>query len=240
MNMIAKTHVDSFCSTCPTRAHCIARGLSEADLAVLRNCMRPGRTLAGGKHLFLSGDPATHQYHVRSGTLMSYHNNQGGDEFVTGFYLAGDVVPNFVVDGTHRHSVVALEHASVCAIRQSPDAGTLNGLPGSVWSVLTRYAHDASTRALSHQLNLKIASAEARFAGFCVEMMRRLKSLHRDPTDIPTPMRRTDIASYLGLTLESLSRVMSRLSRRGIICADRQYVKVLDEKTLTSLAPHLS
>ena len=203
----------------------------------LSRIMNFGRRLKSGEHAFVAGDKAQQQYHVRSGMLKSYFINGQGDEYVTGFYLPGEVVPNYIKEGRHAHSVVALEEASVCVVHNTPAHQRDNA---RVWQAISARSHGMTSQGLTHQINMKVTSAEGRFAGFCVDLMQRLRQLHRDPCHLPTPMTRTDIASYLGLTLESLSRVISKMKKNGVISADRQHINVLTPETLKTLALHLN
>ena len=91
-----------------------------------------------------------------------------------------------------------------------------------------------------HQINLKQSAVQARFAGFCVMLGARLQRLGRSPHYLPTPMSRTDIASYLGMTLESLSRVISKLHAARVIRASRDHIEVLQPETLETLGLHVS
>ena len=186
----------------------------------------------------VAGEAMQHQYHVRSGMLKSSFINSQGDECVTGFYLPGEAVPVFATGGQQTHSVIALEETSVCAVHLSrhltPDAKQV-----PIWQALFQHTQATTSQALGHQLNIRHPSAAARFAGFCVDLMQRLAVLQREQHHLPTPMTRTDIASYLGLTLESLSRVMSRMKRKQIIEASRSHINILQPERLQSLAAHL-
>ncbi len=224
-----------FCDQCHTRHYCIASRLQKDDVKRLAEVMDFGHRVGRHEYLFAMGDSISHQFHVRSGMFKSYTINTEGDESVTGFYLPGDVVPNFQTDGCSLHTVAALEESSVCYVPVQAEGGV-----SSVWQALAFQAYEATSSTLTHQLNVKATSAQARFAGFCIQMMQRLAKLDRDPTHIPTPMSRTDIASYLGLTLESLSRVFARMKRSGVIAADRQHIKITDPATLSTLALHIS
>lgn len=226
---------EHFCRHCHTRNHCVAAGLTPDELIDLAKVMNFGQRLAANEHLYAAGDVVNTQYHVRSGMLKSYFINRQGEESVTGFYLPGDVVPNFGAGGRSLQNVIALDASSVCTTSN-------NGAQASekVWQAIGSRAHGVAHDAFMHQLTLKAHSAQARFAGFCVQMSQRLGRLGRDPNYISTPMSRTDIASYLGLTLESLSRVVSRMKQSGVIAADRAHIGILKPETLTALAPHLS
>ncbi|CAE7148814.1 fnr [Symbiodinium necroappetens] len=89
---------------------------------------------------------------------------------------------------------------------------------------------------IMHQVNLRQTSAEKRFAGYCMQYGIRRAELGLDETVLPMPMSRTDLASYLGMKLESLSRVISRLQSRGLIAARRHQV-TFEEKSGWAFKP---
>ena len=241
MNMTTFSAVSApagFCQRCPTRNHCVAAELEPAELNQLSRIMNLGRTLPKGAHAFVTGEPVQNEYHVRSGVLKTYFTNSEGVECITGFYLPGEVVPSFNRNGYHTHSALALTDATVCIEHTqaghpiTPELERLRFLIGN-------RGQQTTSRVLHQQINLHATSAQARFAGFCTDMMDRLQSLKRTPSYIPTPMSRTDIASFLGITLESLSRVISTLKRSGVITADRQGIDILQPEAVRSMAAHL-
>jgi len=223
------------CRVCPTRQVCLASESNAEQISHLPEFFHCVEAVAPGGHLYHAGDLAGAQYHVRSGMLKTYVINAEGDEYVTGFYLPGEVLGHVHVNGCHAESAVALDTASVCEL--SSDA--VDGLAqmGLASALFNHLAANASIEA-RHQINLKQTSSQARFAGYCFNMGERLKRLGRSALHIPTPMSRTDLASYLGMTLESLSRVISKLHSAGVISASRDHIEVLQEETLYTLGLH--
>ncbi len=189
--------------------------------------------LKPGAHLFRAGDPADVLYHVRSGTLKTYALNDQGDERVTGFYLPGDMLGNSLGQGRRREGAVALETATVCRLRTSDllRLQEICGLP----ALLTKLA-EREALLTEHQLNLAGTAALPRFVGFCLQYSRRLAQLGRCPKRLAMPMSRTEIASYLGMTLESLSRVCARLRKAQLIRLQPNEVVLLDRGELQQLA----
>ena len=241
MNMTTVASVAApvgFCQRCPTRNYCAAADLQPVELELLPQIMHLGRSLPKGAHAFRAGDPVDGEYHVRSGTLKTYFTSHSGVECVTGFYLPGEILPGFKHGGYHTHSAAALDNASICMERPNADRHERAEIQ-RLLGLIRRHHYHVSSVALKQQINLHATTARARFAGFCVDMMERLHKLERNPTFISTPMSRTDIANFLGLTLESLSRAISALKREGVITADRQAIEIVQPQTLRKMAPHL-
>lgn len=194
------------------------------------------RQLKAGEYLFRSNEPAHKQCSVRSGTFKTYATNHLGDEYVTGFYLTGEAIPSGIQCGKHTHSAIALNESSACSIDlELPGLSSTHA--AKVWPHLHQQLSDMATHAITHQAILKSHSAEQRFAGFCTDLMQRLSKLGRSPEYLDTPMTRSDIASYLGLTLESLSRVVTKLRKAGVIEADRHHIQIHNPSYLTAQAP---
>jgi len=224
------------CRQCPTRRVCIAAAANEDQLNRLPQHLRCIETVPSGHHLFYAGDSANAQYHVRSGMVKTYTINAQGDEYVTGFYLPGDIVGVVHSDNCHAESALALETASVCELND--EALVQLAEIGLTTALVKRLAVSANT-AMRQQINLQHTSAQGRFAGFCMMFSARLSRLGRCPTHLPTPMSRTDIANYLGMTLESLSRVISKLQATKVVRAKRDHIEILKPETLKTLGLHV-
>ncbi len=225
------------CQHCPTRTFCVARFIDEEKLSELPTLFHVGCAYHAGGYLFTAGESVGDQFHIRSGMIKTYFINSEGSEFVTGFYLPGEVVQQAGLEGVHLQSAVALDTSTVCRLNIRHLKKTASK---EVAMALCEHAESLEVQTLSHQLNLKSGSAASRFAGFCTQMADRLHKQRRAAHHIPTPMTRTDIASYLGLTLESLSRVMSKLKTTGIIHAEKTFIEIKKPETLAMLATHLS
>ncbi|MFX3657746.1 MAG: Crp/Fnr family transcriptional regulator [bacterium] len=224
----------SHCLHCPTRQHCLADGLDDDGLQRLSACVRPSPPLRKGDRLFAPEDRGDDCYVVRSGCFKTVRVSADGDETVTGFHLPGDLVGvSRLAGGGRSETAVALETSTACRVL----AGELQGL----WQVgagrsLLRLAGRQSELAADHQHTLSQGAADARVAGFLVTLAQRMRRLRRGDNPLPLPMSRTDLARYLGMTLECLSRVLARLSRAGILDATRRQVTVHDGDALRALA----
>lgn len=225
------------CRECRTRTVCLAARADDRQLAALPDIFRCEEPLSAGAHLYHANDAAEAQYHVRSGMFKTYMINAEGDEYVTGFYLPGEIIGHVHNNGCHAESAVALETASVCAL----DAAGLQACAelGLAAPLFDQLAANAGIEA-QQQINLKQTAAQSRFAGFCLMLGGRLARLGRSSTHLPTPMSRTDLASYLGMTLESLSRVISKLHAGRVISASRTSIEVLQPETLKTLGLHVN
>jgi CRP/FNR family transcriptional regulator, anaerobic regulatory protein len=224
------------CELCPTQKACLAQRVTPSQQQCLADTLRVVSPLHAGVYLYRAGTQVQGQYHIRSGMVKTFVTTAAGEECVTGFYIAGETLNSGRGSGVHSESAVALETTSLCRL----DAQAIEhlGRQGLSVAMLEKQAEQASYEVM-HQVNLRQTSAEKRFAGYCMQYGLRRAQLGLDEAVLPTPMSRTDLASYLGMKLESLSRVISRLQSRGLIAARRDQITVLQAAELAELADHL-
>lgn len=168
---------------------------------------------------------------VRRGSFKSIAVAPDGREQVLAFVMAGDMLG---LDGfghsRYASTAIALEDSEVLVL----DYGT----PGS--SSGGPALHHAMARVLSRELlrdyKLKVLlasmNAEQKLASFLLNMSRRLQDRGGCPGDLPLRMTRTDIASYLGLSLETVCRTLTALQKRGVLQVDGRHVRLLDRRAL--------
>ena len=223
------------CRECPTRGYCLTNEVLETQLPIVESVFLMSAPLTRGDHLYHAGELADSHFHMRSGVAKTYSINSAGDEFVTGFYLPGEMVGCAQQDGLHTDSAIALETTTVCQLRDE-DIGKLTRL--GIEANLFKRLSEREYRAAQRQFNLVQDSAEARVAGFFMDLSDRLARLDRYPAVIPLSMSRTDIANYIGLTLATLSRVFAKMTKAGVISASRHEVHILQPADLEVIGLH--
>jgi CRP/FNR family transcriptional regulator len=197
--------------------------------------LAPSPPIAQHKHVYRAGDTADHHYHVRSGMFKTYAMNTAGDEYVTGFYFPGDLIGCSHTDGVYADSAVTLETGTVCALYAQNLSELCDiGLGPAFLELLA----DREAQTARHQFNLTQTRADVRLAGWLVQVSERISRLGWCPNRIPLPMSRTDLASYLGMTLECLSRVFARFNKDGLIRATRKHVDLLKPETIATFGYH--
>ncbi len=227
--------VESGCEWCPTRRVCLAADLATSEIVSLRGVLARSPPIAQYKHVYRAGDTADRHYHIRSGMFKTYAMNAAGDEYVTGFYFPGDLIGCAHTDGVYADSAITLETGTVCALR-AHDLRELCDI--GLGPTLLKLLADREVQAARHQLNLTQPRADARLAGWLVQVSGRISRLGWCPNRIPIAMSRTDLANYLGMTLESLSRVFTRFNKAGLIRATRKHVDLLKPETIATVGYH--
>lgn len=185
-------------------AHAHATPAAAADIDEVR-LIGATRTFGPGEPIYDEGDAADCVYKVVSGAVRCLRLLADGRRQITEFYLPGDV---FGVElGTTRHSATeALGETVLLVARRS----TLTDDQGErLWRLSLRDLH----RAQEHVLTLGRRSASERIARLLVELSERLDARR----ELELPMSRLDMADYLGLTIETVSRTLTQLQAEGMI-----------------------
>lgn len=224
------------CSVCPLKDQCLPAGMSQADAQRLDGLKFARRKVREGEVLYTSGQEFTFVYAVRTGTIKSVLLTNDGREQVSGFAFSGDVLGlDGVATGSHASTAIALEDTEVCAIPYSQLAHLASGHPAMYLS-LTRLLGGEIVR--DHQLALLLGSltAEERVCAFLTNVSDRMKARGYSASEFHLRMSRADIGSFLGLTIETVSRAFSSLKRQKLIEVDKKHVRILDIGALRSLS----
>ena len=224
------------CGDCRMNALCLPIALESHEIDRLDRIVERGRPLQKGEYVYHAGDPFRSVYAVRSGAIKGYAVDDDGTEQVTGFYLPGEI---FGIDAighaVHRNSAVALETSAICEIpfaRLEELSSQIPSLQRHFFALMSReISNDQQLIAL-----LSKNSAEERVATLLVSLSARHARRKLSATRFRLPMSRADIGNYLGLTVETVSRVFSRLQRQGILAVDKREVEILDSDRLKALA----
>lgn len=184
--------------------------------------------------LFENGDTQGQLFLVRAGYLRSSVQEAGGAEQVVGFHLPGDAL-GFGTEVFRGTRAIALERCSVCAIRLGPlldIAGRVEGLQAQLYALVER----AMSTSEQHVLMMGRRGARERVALFLHTWSRRLRAAGFRSTELDLPMRREDIASYIGLATETASRAISRLHHTGVVAVHNRHVTIRDGERLAAIA----
>lgn len=175
--------------------------------------------------LFLEGDEASYVLEVVEGVICAYRLLPDGHRHVVSFYFPGDLI-GYCCLASHTFSAQALTSVRVRRIPRHSIDRMVDVKPDLARKLLTIAATEL-TATRNHLLCLASKSAEAKMASFLLALSRRNASAGEDPARIHLPMTRVDIGDYLGLTIETVSRTLSKLKRAGIISLPRTCLVVI-------------
>jgi CRP/FNR family transcriptional regulator len=207
----------------------VARDVSISSALAVSSPLQAGsvQSAAAREDIFLDGDEATHVYEVLDGIVCAYRILPDGERHIISFYHPGDVLGYCCID-THAYSAQALTPVRVRRIPRSLLERAMAQRPELAQRVLRLAALElAATR--DHLVCLAAKSAEAKTAAFLLALSRRNAAVGVDPDEIRLPMTRLDIADYLGLTIETVSRMLNKFKRKGLIDLPRATLVVVKE-----------
>ncbi|MGV7207549.1 helix-turn-helix domain-containing protein [Oxalobacteraceae bacterium A2-2] len=226
------------CGGCALRALCLAAGLDAGELARLEHLIRRRRVVRD-QQLFRMGEPGQSLYVVRFGHFKTTQADRRGASHVTGFQMAGDVLGmDAVGNGVHASAAMALEDAEVCEIPYA----RLNTLLPEAPRLLERFHHLLGRELLRVQAAMMFLGnmrADQRLASFLLDLGGRYAQRGFSPRSFQLRMSREDMASYLGLTIECVSRQLASLRQHGWIALERRAVELSDRAALVALTAGL-
>lgn len=226
------------CSNCCLKGVCLPCTLAHDELEAFDALATAKRRVARGAALYRGGDGFEALYAVRSGAFKSLGVSRNGEEKVTGLHLPGELMGLEAIDaGTHRYHGIALEDSEVCVIPYAKLTTLALRLPELQARLLRTLSSDISR---DHGLMLLLGgmTAEQRIAAFLLSLSRRHEKLGYSPHRFNLRMTREDIGSYLGLTLETVSRLMSRFQRDGLIDAHQRDIELKNTEALSEIVGH--
>ena len=180
------------------------------DLIGTMDMMGAPMSFSGNSEIYGENEPADYLYKVISGTVRTYRILSDGRRQIGAFYLPGDIF-GLEVGAEHHFSAEAITDAKVLVIKRSALVSLANR-DGDVARQLWSFTARELQRVQDHVL-LLIKSAQQRVASFLLEMADRLANAET----VELPMSRQDIADYLGLTIETISRTLTQLETEAAI-----------------------
>ena len=228
------------CNDCSLNPSCLPVAVKSQELDSLDRIIKRSKPLKKGGHLFRASDDFRSIFAVRSGTIKTYSVTEDGEEQVTGFYLPGEILG---IDGigtnVHSNSAKALEASAVCEI----PFDKLEELSVAIPSLQHHFFKLMSQEIQADQqliMLLSKKSAEERIAALLMSISARHQKRGLSPVSFRLPMSRNDIGNFLGLAVETVSRVFTRLQKQGVIAVEGKEIEICDHKQLCHLSNGVS
>jgi CRP/FNR family transcriptional regulator len=225
------------CGNCRLSPLCLPISLEIDELDQIDDVVvRGNKPLQKGHYLYRDGDNFTSVYAVRSGCVKTVRITEEGEEQVTGFYLPGEILG---MDGLgtnkHTNSAIVLETTSICEI----PFNKLEELSYSIPSLQRHFFKLMSKEIIEDQKLITLlsrGSAEQRVAAILLSISARHSRRQLSANEFVLPMSRTELGNYLGLTIETVSRVFSRFQKDNVITSDRRLITLLNMDQLRNIA----
>jgi CRP/FNR family transcriptional regulator, anaerobic regulatory protein len=234
------TQQQTHCSTCNMHGLCLPMGLNAMEMSRLDQIINHHRRrVLRDEKLYRMNDPFTNLYAIRLGHFKTYQVNVGGEQQITGFHMAGELLGMDAINTDHHHcEAVALEDSEVCEIPFK----RLENLFGDMPMLLHRF-HRMMSQEIGREQNAMLLlgnmRAEQRFAAFLVNLSSRYAMRGYSATSYQLRMGREEIGNYLGLTIESISRLLSKFKKQGLVTVHHREIELLDLTTLKKMATGL-
>jgi CRP/FNR family transcriptional regulator len=222
-----------FCSSCAFSAACTAHGLDKGGLRDLHMLVEHIGPLPAGTHIFRTGDRFDAIAAVRSGTVKTCRVDREGREQVLGFHLPGEIIGLSAIDGErYPCDAVALDEVQLCRFSFPKIALLASRLPGlqqQLFRLMSRGIGQAERLSGDH-------SADERIAAFLIDLSARLQARGFPGLRFELTMPRIDIANYLRLAPETVSRVLRRFQDEGLVRVRRREIELAEPARLARLA----
>lgn len=196
--------------------------------------------IRSGEFLFRMGDALGGIYLVNSGSVKVSRTTEVGEEQIIGFYMPGqiiglDALSSAAADqnSTSQCTAVALEISNVSLLTVDSILANSSNLGSATFmqKIASTFRHEND-----HSLMLSCCTASRRLAWFITEFSANLDKRGLSPRQFDLPMTRTDIATYLGLAVETVSRELARFCKEGYITKSIRHIEMLDLPRLQAIA----
>ena len=228
------------CSNCSLRELCLPIGLAPADVDSLDGLINRRRVLKKGDLLYRMGDSLRSIYAIKQGSIKVSALLEDGRTQVTGFYLPGELLGfDAISNEKHPCSAEALERTEVCDIPFAELEHLAQAVPG-LQHQLMRIMSREILRDEELLMVIGRMTAEERLATYLLSLSKRYARLGLSGDELKLCMSRQDIGDYLGLALETVSRLFSRLQEEGVISSQGRKVYIENRARLQQISARCS
>jgi CRP/FNR family transcriptional regulator len=207
-------HDQSPCSDCDIRTASICGALHDDELSELDHLAHRKR-YDGRVTLFSEGDPGKYVFNVREGVIRLSRLLSDGRRQILGFVLPGDFLGLSLRD-PYDFTAETIGEVEACRFERQAFIEYVEAKPHLLRSLHMATAHELAL-GREQMVLLGRRTAEEKVAAFLLSLRSRYRRIITCDVTVPLPMTRQDIADYCGLTLETVSRVFSKLAREKVI-----------------------
>ena len=225
---IRSVSAQSHCQTCSLSSLCLPVSLQQDEVEKLDNIVEKSRPLHKGDLLFRQGEPLKSIYALRAGSVKTFTVTHDGEEQINGFYFPGELVGLAGIDeGEYPLSAKMMETTTVCEIpyeRLDELLGQMPELRRSLMRTMGREIRDDQQMMML----LSRKTAEQRIATFLLKLSSRYQARGYSATQFRLSMSRNEIGNYLGLAVETVSRIFTRFASSGMVRVEGKEIELLD------------
>ena len=223
------------CSNCHLKEICLPSSMSVEEVERLDEIVQKRLKVKKKDTLFKLNQDFEGIYAIKSGSFKTFISDDSGNEQITGFYIQGEIIglDGFASD-RHLTSAVALEDSYLCVLKKEQIEDIAND-----FSPLQKQLQKILSREIVRENHLMLLlgnmNADQKVAAFLSNLSNRQKEIRQSHDELNLKMTREDIACYLGIKNETVSRVMKRLSDSKVISIDNKNIKILNHQQLVEI-----
>lgn len=225
---IHSVSAQSHCQTCSLSSLCLPVSLQQDEVEKLDNIVEKSRPLHKGDLLFRQGEPLKSIYALRAGSVKTFTVTHDGEEQINGFYFPGELVGLAAIDeGEYPMGAKMMETTTVCEIpyeRLDELLGQMPELRRSMMRTMGREIRDDQQMMML----LSRKTAEQRIATFLLKLSSRYQARGYSATQFRLSMSRNEIGNYLGLAVETVSRIFTRFASSGMVRVEGKEIELLN------------
>jgi CRP/FNR family transcriptional regulator, anaerobic regulatory protein len=224
------------CQNCSLSELCIPFSLNNQELDSLDSIINRKRPIHKGDKVFHGGELLNSLFAIRSGTFKTFTIDEQGEEQITGFHLPGDLLGfDAIVDNEHPSFAQAMETSMVCEIPFDNLDKLTNTMPKLRKQILRMMSGEIKTdQEMLMLLNHK--NAEQRLASFILSLSQRFSNRGLSASEFRLTMTRSEIGNYIGLTVETISRLLNRFQKSELISVSGKLITIHDIDKLSDAA----
>lgn len=218
------------CHQCSMQSVCVPAGLNPDKVEAIDLSSRKAQVFNSKATVFEAGQKLSSVYAIKSGSVKCFTLNENGQQQITAFHLVGDIIGlEALATGAASTYCETLETSMLCEIKLGNLFDqNIDGVNQNLIRLLSqRLSHNSR-----QYINIVSTSAEQKVASFLLLLSEHMQQHGRSPGEFKLPMKRTDIANYMGLAIETVSRVFTQLKKQGIITSEQSMLTILDRKKL--------
>ena len=228
----AKNDRSSACQHCPHATYCLPSQVPHTPI-LLNDFQFPSRALKRGEHLCYQGEHLKNLYIIRAGLLKSTITKKNGEEYIMGFYFPPDLFGWEGIDETHRSiAITAIDQSNICVIPTEKMFSLTQQIPTLGTQLLKMISHRI------HQDNIALlrTSAHQRVATFLLQLTLRYQQMGFAKNHCHLLMTHQDIANYLRITPNTISRIFHAWQKKKLIQIERHLIYLLDIPNIVMIA----
>ncbi len=205
------------CSQCSLVELCLPKGLTAEELAVFEQAINQKKPLRKSEYLYRAGDEMTSLYTVKTGAFKAIIDSIDGQENIVGFFMPGELMGlDGIASGQYQCDMIALSYAHVCQLSYRDFEQVAEKFPVLRQEILSISSINMTT-AQKMLMFIGKRPVEERLAMFLISISQRFKARGQSEIRFQLPMSRHDIANYLGMAPETISRQFKKLQDQELV-----------------------